>query len=248
MINKYTAYDIESLLKSRYTPPEYAFLPQVRNGTGYMNQIRTADALVMSLYPSRGLDLTGFEIKIRRSDWLSELKNPEKAEAIAQFCDFWFIVAPKDVVKVEELPSNWGLMIPHGTTTKVIKCAERLTHTDITRPFLAAILRKAQEVCTPKAELKKVREEATIEANKNTEANIKYMQTKFFELQDKIKEFHKYSGVDILATWNTSIKDIGLAVKTVLNGEDKNIQNRLRGLKATIKNLSQYIDERIKDE
>lgn len=72
-IKTYTAGDIEKLLRNRYSPPEYAFLPQVRNQTGYSRQIRTADALVMSLYPSRGLYLSGFEIKINKSDLKNEI-------------------------------------------------------------------------------------------------------------------------------------------------------------------------------
>ena len=48
-------------LKTRYNSPEYCLLPQVRNSTGYSSKVRTADAIAMSLWPSRGLTLTGFE-------------------------------------------------------------------------------------------------------------------------------------------------------------------------------------------
>ena len=48
-------------LKTRYNSPEYCLLPQVRNSTGYSSKVRTADAIAMSLWPSRGLTLTGFK-------------------------------------------------------------------------------------------------------------------------------------------------------------------------------------------
>jgi len=54
------------LLQKRFPSEEYACLPQVRNATGYSSVIRTADAIAMSLWPSRGLDLHGFEFKSLR--------------------------------------------------------------------------------------------------------------------------------------------------------------------------------------
>ena len=148
-----TASDIEDMLFNRFCPPAWALIPQVRSATGYITQVRTADALAMGLWPSRGLELHGFEIKIYRSDWLNELRNPAKAEEIAGYCDFWLLVAPKDLIKVEELPTPWGLMIPHGKTTKIVKQAEKLKSSPPDKLFLAAILRRAQEVITPQAKI-----------------------------------------------------------------------------------------------
>jgi hypothetical protein len=55
----------------------------------------------------------GFEIKVNRSDWLNELKQPEKAETMKQYCNQWVLVAPEDVVKPFEIPKGWGWMIPN---------------------------------------------------------------------------------------------------------------------------------------
>jgi hypothetical protein len=112
-----TASDIERELMKRYPSGEYAYFSQVRNGTGFPRETRTADAMVLSLWPSRGLELYGFEIKVSRSDWLSELKNPKKAEELSQYCDYWYIVAPSDIVEIGELPATWGLMAWNGTPT-----------------------------------------------------------------------------------------------------------------------------------
>ena len=54
--------DLERRLRTRYQAPAYAYLPQVGDSTGYSVH-RHADAIVMSLWPSRGLHLMGFEIK-----------------------------------------------------------------------------------------------------------------------------------------------------------------------------------------
>ena len=89
---------------------DYAYLEQVRNQTGFTDKrLRIADAITMGLYPSRGLYIEGYEVKVSRSDWLSELKQPEKADDIAGYCHYWWIVAPKDIITVDEMPHDWGL-------------------------------------------------------------------------------------------------------------------------------------------
>jgi hypothetical protein len=88
--------DLERRLRARFQPPAYAWLPQVGDSTGLVR--RHADAIVMGLWPSRGLTLMGFEIKAGRGDWLRELRDPRKAEEIAAFCDEWWIVAPQDAI------------------------------------------------------------------------------------------------------------------------------------------------------
>jgi hypothetical protein len=135
--------DLERRLRHRYSGEAYAFMSQVGNATGY-GVSRHADALVMSLWPSRGLTLMGFEIKANRGDWMRELKKPGKAEPIARFCDEWWVVAPAEAIvpptqrtrvhqtslgiTAEEpaptldlghldaavFPPTWGLLCPHG--------------------------------------------------------------------------------------------------------------------------------------
>src|SRR4051812_4949848 len=107
---KWGTAETTARLLAMFCAPEYAILKEVAKGTG-TNGGRYADAVAMSLYPSRGLHLYGFEVKTSRADWLSELKSPRKAEDIACFCDFWYLViGSNDIVKVGELPETWGLI------------------------------------------------------------------------------------------------------------------------------------------
>jgi len=229
--------EILILLRNRFCKPAWAFLPQVRNGTGYLRTTRTADALAMSLYPSRGLDLHGFEIKVNRTDWLNELKNPDKAEEIAQFVDFWWIVSTKDVVKVEELPLNWGLMTPFGSTVKIVKQAKLLKSIPIDRLLLAAILRKAQEIIVPEAQFKIHYNEGKKEGEKIARENFNYERKRHEELQKTIRDFEKTSGVHI-NSWHA--EDIGSAVRMVLNEEHLLI-------KPSLKHLLESAEEIVKD-
>src|SRR6266849_640871 len=102
---------IQAALRDRYPIRAWALFFEVADGTGAY-QRGYADALAMSLYPSRGLDLHGFEVKTARQDWLNELKNPDKAERFAKFCDyFWLVTGSEEVAKKDEVPANWGLLV-----------------------------------------------------------------------------------------------------------------------------------------
>ena len=236
--------DLMELLRSRFPPPAWAFIPQVRNATGFVNIARTADAIAMSLYPSRGLDLHGFEIKINRSDWLKELKTPEKAEEIAQFCDFWWVVSTKEIVKIEEMPLNWGLLIPHGSTMKVVKQAKLLKAKPIDHLFLAAILRRAQKVITTEAKLEEYFKEGEKRGKESAKFEIEDALQKYQVLESAVLEFEKISGVHI-NRWD--IGDIGSAVRMVLNSGHLKIKEQLQTLLETAKNIAIDIEKQLNE-
>lgn len=140
---------IARLRKKQFASPAHVLLTEVRNRTGYGKAERYADALVASVWPSRGLWLAGVEVKVSRSDWQSELKNPEKAAEIQQYCDYWWVAVPRGIVKDGELPENWGLIEVHGKAgCDVVKPAPRLEPKPLALPFIMSILRsvaKGQE-------------------------------------------------------------------------------------------------------
>lgn len=145
-----TEHDVRVAIEALWSPPSYAVLSSVPNGTGG-HKTRTIDALVMSLWPSRGLSLDAVEIKTSRSDWLRELESPAKAETFFEYVDhFWLAVGDADIVREGELPSTWGLLVPspRGAKMKVAKAAPALTPKPLPRSFLAAMFRRMSEAAT----------------------------------------------------------------------------------------------------
>jgi hypothetical protein len=85
----------------------------------------------------------GFEVKVSRGDWQRELQKPEKAEAIMRYCDHWWIVTPKGLVRDGELPPTWGLYELDGRGLRCAVQAPKLDATPLTREFVAAMVRRA---------------------------------------------------------------------------------------------------------
>jgi len=140
-----TAADVRAALRVRFAAPAFALFEEVGNSTGFRTN-RHADAVAVGIWPSRGYTIEGVEIKVSRSDWLSELKKPEKADEIAKYCDRWWIAVGDDsIVKAGELPPTWGLLMLRGDKLVQSTQAPMLKPEPAPRSFLAAILRRAHE-------------------------------------------------------------------------------------------------------
>jgi hypothetical protein len=209
-----TAFELEQRLADRYCPNEWAFLPQVGSGTG-VHYRRTADAIALNLWPSRGMELLGFEIKVARYDWLRELKDPEKSVEVQGYCDRWYIVAPEGVVEDGELPPTWGLMVPRGKGVRIMKEAPKLEAKPLDRTFIAAVMRQALKVTTPQAKLDAKFMEGKREGIEVGEG--KFVRNQLNGLKKAIYEFQAASGVRI-DDWQAG--RIGRAVKEVLDRPD----------------------------
>ncbi|MEW1951074.1 hypothetical protein AB0280_17705 [Pseudarthrobacter sp902506025] len=243
--------ELTRMLVNKYPSNEQSvLLTQVRNGTGWAKQPSTADALLMGCWPSTGNDLTGFEIKVSRSDWLHEVKDPKKSSFIKQYCDFWYLlVADASMVKEGELPDDWGMMAVRNGSIEVIKPAPRLADpAPIDRIFLAAIFRKTllegvpPDVCNDLV-LDAKREAVAVEKSK-TKA-----------LKDYLKFLHKEIGIkieydkDYKEEWKAFVgrrshapEDIALAVRRVANGDHRDASQALDRMKTKASEIIKFID------
>lgn len=212
-----TASEIVAALAKRHPAPAWAFLEQVRNGTGWARSARTADALAMSCWPSRGLELHGFEVKVNRGDWIRELREPAKAEEILSYCDRWWIVTPaKGVLQEGELPPTWGHVVVDGRGATVKTPAPAWRAQPLDRIFLAAILRRVHECHVPLGQLgdklKAERARGKQEATDRIQSEAGALE----RLREKVAAFEKASGVSIDRGWQPA-EQIGAAVRQVLS-------------------------------
>ena len=253
---KVTEGDLIAALAKRYSGDGWAFLAHVRNGTGYSRDVvRTADALAMSLWPSRGLELHGFELKVSRSDWLRELKEPEKAEEIARYCHRWGVVVPDaSIVQDGELPPAWGLLGLRGGKLVMAREAQAMPATPPDHAMLAAILRKATKGMVSKDALQALvaaRVEGLEEAAKaKAERAAGGWQESYERLKKAVDEFEQASGVKISEGFGAG--RVGAAVRLVLEGGAEAMErrrNRLaldaRSLEELAAGIRKAIDEQV---
>ena len=145
MTDKATANDVLKAVFAKHDGPEWVRFAEVANSTGAHSR-RRADAVCMNIWPSKGFAIHGFEVKVSRADFLHEMKDITKAEAVGQFCDFWWLAAPVGMVRIDEVPASWGLVELQKNGLKVKKQApKRDNPSEITRGFMASLLRRGRD-------------------------------------------------------------------------------------------------------
>jgi hypothetical protein len=121
--------------------PRWVYATHVPDAPGFAAR-RTADAVAMDMWNSKGLELHGHEVKISRSDWLRELRDPDKATAIGRYCDRWWLVVPDlAIVKAGELPPDWGLLLCSEVGVRAVQPARKRQPVPVDRGFMAAMAR-----------------------------------------------------------------------------------------------------------
>ena len=162
-----TETDLLGMLDARYSPKPKPGYPQ-RYLIGHhvsppisfaaREHVRVADAIVLDRntsfqqrttpdkwgrlgndYATPYMAVHGFEVKVSRSDWLRELKDPCKSEAWSRYCHHWWLVAPRDVVKPGELPENWGHLAPAGRGLRRVTDAPLRNVEDMPSPVVVAM-------------------------------------------------------------------------------------------------------------
>lgn len=162
---KHTAEGLLAMLRVKYAPPAFAIISEVPNATSF-DKSRSCDAMAFGCWKSEGILIHGFEIKVSRGDWLSELQDRSKAATFEPFCHHWWIVAAPGVVKLEELPGAWGLMEPSGNGLKIRSAADLRMPQPVSTQMLAAFMRRACTQAASQAELKAARDAGYSEGRK----------------------------------------------------------------------------------
>ncbi len=229
------SFNVHGALADRFADPEWALFFEVSNGTGG-NRTRSADAVALNLWPSRGMELHGVEVKISRGDWQRELKDPAKSSAIMQYCDRWWLaVNDEGIVFPGELPPTWGLLVPKGKKLVAKVEAPKLEAKPLDRTFVAAVLRRSNDQraaeaaarIEAKADARLAEAEKSVEHwKKKNEETAAWWREQLASANARWEEFSKASGV--YQQSNHSLAQIGVAVHAVLTGAADREVDRMR--------------------
>ena len=214
-------HQIQLALRKRYDTDEWAYFEEVRSETGHSGgTVRFADGMAFNLWPSRGLEVHGFEIKASRPDLLNELKDPNKSSKIQRYCDrWWLVIGDKDLIKEGELPPTWGLIVPHGKGLKVKTQAPKLDSQPIDHKFLVSILRSAKSYKEPdenlKAQLADQYQAGKLRGEAHSQQQITSLEGQLKRVREKVREFEDHSGIKIhVHSWEN--KDLAKAASEVM--------------------------------
>ena len=155
--------------KLNTTGREWAFFSELRAGTGYstydykkkekkpFNPEQRFDAWAINLFPSKKHERISYEIKVSRSDFLHEIKNPKKREQALSLSNYFYFAVPKGLVSVNEIPEECGLIeVGENLNTRIKKKAPYRETDNIRWQFLCSIARRA---CVAEKRIKELEDE-----------------------------------------------------------------------------------------
>lgn len=148
MTEKLTAQQIaEALRETRYRDSEWLWAREVPTKAGYGSP-RTIDCVAMHRWSSHNHQLDMIELKVSRSDFQAELKDPAKHETFFRWANRFWIAAPQGLLKAAELPEQWGLLTvglndDGGWRVRQLKAAQTMESEMPSRSFFAMFARRA---------------------------------------------------------------------------------------------------------
>lgn len=221
--------ELRALLRERHSGSQWALCEEVHDSTGYARS-RSCDAIAMNLWPSKGLELHGFEIKTSRSDYLNEIRDPDKADTFKRYMDRWWLVGSSKAIVKKDLPAGWGFMWPRNGKLVTSVGAPKLEPLPLPREMLAALLRRA--VAPMEEQQRAIRNAAYregLERGKKSRGDGRdFAWQSFQRLKRAIDDFEQRSGIRI-KNWNGG--DLGEAVKLVRAlKQDSRLLNRFERL------------------
>lgn len=120
-------------LRRRHQPPVWVFFEELRVGTGFgwlmvgdtrIKVDSAVDAWAMGTWRSSRYARVSYEVKVSRSDWLRELRKPQKRLPALMVSNEFYFATPEGLVQPDEVPAEAGLVWVRGNgTTRAVKKA-----------------------------------------------------------------------------------------------------------------------------
>lgn len=206
-----TSAMVKGLIRSRYAMDRgWATLEEVGGVTERGETNRRYDALAVSLWQSMGVQVHGFEVKVSRSDWLTELRNPAKSAPLMRQCTHWWVVAPAGVVMKNEVPNDWGWLQVTPSNLRMSKSATVLPNVPSV-DFWRMLLQKSvyRAAVDENALIQKLRAQVQKEYRERDESRKRTASKELTDARTLVEEFEKQTGLR-LHSW-----DMGTTVEIV---------------------------------
>ena len=174
----------------------------------------------MGMWPSRGMEIHGYECKISRGDTRKELLDIGKTDAVGKYCDFWWLtVSDPSIIDGLLLPATWGVLTPRDRVLRTVRPAKKRKAAPLDRAFVAAMLRSVTKHWVSRSQHEKVvneRHQAVTQAVQFERERGGDQDKRALEaLSAKVKAFEVASGIEIAHGWH--LPEVGRAVQLLVD-------------------------------
>lgn len=88
----------------------WAFFRELRGGPGWgAENEKRLDAWALGTWPSTGYERIAYEVKVSRSDFLAEIRQPFKRRFALRISNRFYFASPAGLIRPEEIPTEAGL-------------------------------------------------------------------------------------------------------------------------------------------
>ena len=233
----------------------------MRDASGFEGS-KSIDSVAFGLYASRGYEIHAFECKAHRSDWLKELRQPDKADRFVKLVDKFWVVAGEMVVKAREMPKGWGLItvfrLKSGFRSRIQKQAtlQDWASDPLPRPFIAAMLTRMRK------ELEKWKRGSVLKSEFASKLAARYKdgveagkREALYDIgdsekvMDQVKAFEEASGIEI--SRYTRGAELGKRVALVAQLQRyegwQSIVGKSTTFAESLRNIAQEVESRAKE-
>lgn len=145
--------------------------PELRLGSGYCGVAkRRMDLFIIS--SNAGNETIGFEIKASRQDFKKDVSNELKQRGARLYCNKFYYVAPKNMLKIEEIPlwaGLWEIDVENEKDVKQCRFTEK-----IPAPLHAKAMPSWGLICSM---IRHINKDGGYEENKELKQQISTLQT-----------------------------------------------------------------------
>lgn len=242
--SKVTANDIRKALREKYKDPDWFLGFEVGDATGSMVS-RHADAIAINQYPSRRYEVRGFEIKVSKQDLKRELEESAKADALAKYCNYWFLVVPKGLTDGMQIPEPWGIIEYADGKLRQKKKAEYAKNT-IDYGFMCGFIRGIRRMnYSVLADIAKKERQLTIE---HLDMEVRNKLYDYEKLQERLEMLKKRTGIDLTKRYwldEYDINAMALAKRLLASHDDISMICSVKHLTSDLANVTDWITKTI---
>ena len=137
---KEVSNDIISLLEKKYSEPFWVVFKNLEfhKDSDYLKNL--VDLFALSIGLNKESKLHGFSVQFNRLKWLEEIRNSKKNQFI-NYCDYKWIIALPNIIKLDEIPANYGFQVIEDNQLKTIINPSFLNPKDINRSIMTLLIR-----------------------------------------------------------------------------------------------------------